>query len=252
MRTSSARGAFANCPFGANRRPRAGRRRRRGTRNLFINCPFDAQYLHLFGATVFTVLCAGYVPRCTLEVSDSAELRLDRIVRLIRESPLAIHDVSHVDPKMDDASPSEPDTGRAEPKKDVRSPRLNMPFELGIFTGATRFGGQPHAGKRCLIFESHRHSHDVYLSDISGCDPVSHSNEPEKLIQHIRTWLVRGAGASQDIPTANSIYDSYEKFRRAIYRLCHARGDRYADMPYERYPEFTKNVTDWLRINPPG
>jgi hypothetical protein len=87
-------------------------------RNVFINCPFDADYRASFEALLFTVMVSGYKVRCALEDGDAANIRFDKLRRLIRESPRTIHDLSRTE------------LGENE------LPRFNMPFELGLAMGA--------------------------------------------------------------------------------------------------------------------
>src|SRR4029450_12850701 len=51
--------------------------------SVIINCPFDKQYQRLFDAIVFCVAACGFVPRCTLELTDAADVRIENIYRLI-------------------------------------------------------------------------------------------------------------------------------------------------------------------------
>jgi hypothetical protein len=51
--------------------------------SVFINCPFDPQYQRIFDAVVFCVVACGFVPRCTLELTDAAEVRIHKIYDLI-------------------------------------------------------------------------------------------------------------------------------------------------------------------------
>ena len=87
--------------------------------NVFINCPFDDGYQPLLRAIVFTVLSCGFSARSAMEENDAGAVRMDKIKRLIRESRLAIHDISRTE-------------------LDVTSglPRFNMPFELGLDSGS--------------------------------------------------------------------------------------------------------------------
>ena len=52
------------------------------TKSVFINCQFDGKYLPVFQAIVFTVFDCGYNTRCALEISDSSEVRIDKIVKI--------------------------------------------------------------------------------------------------------------------------------------------------------------------------
>jgi len=105
----------------------------RDARNVFINVPFDDDYAPLFDALVFTTIACGYRVRCALEEDDSGNIRLDKLVRLIRECPRSIHDLSRIE------------------LGDNELPRFNMPFELGLALGAKRFGGPSHRNDRIKI-----------------------------------------------------------------------------------------------------
>jgi len=92
-------------------------------RDVFINCPFDPGYRPVFDAITFAVSYLGFIPRCSLEEDDAAEIRLSKIERIIEECRFGINDLSAV---TLDAT-----TGL---------PRFNMPLELGLFFGCKRFG----------------------------------------------------------------------------------------------------------------
>lgn len=91
--------------------------------NIFVNCPFDSTYKPVFEAIVFAISDCGFIPRCALENSDSDQVRISKIEKIISECKYGIHDISKAD--IDE------DSGLA---------RFNMPFELGLFLGAKRFG----------------------------------------------------------------------------------------------------------------
>ena len=60
---------------------------------MFINCPFDDAYRPLFRAVVFAIHDCGFFARSALEVSDSGEVRIQKILRIIDECALGIHDI---------------------------------------------------------------------------------------------------------------------------------------------------------------
>jgi len=62
-------------------------------KNVFINCPFDDKYFDLLQTLIFTICYYGFTPRISLESSDSGQLRLDKIIQLIKESRYSIHDL---------------------------------------------------------------------------------------------------------------------------------------------------------------
>lgn len=92
--------------------------------SVFINCPFTDDYGELFDAMIFAVVACGFEPRSALERGDGGEVRMDKITRLIKASPLSIHDLSAVE--LDATN---------------QLPRFNMPFELGLTLGIRAAGG---------------------------------------------------------------------------------------------------------------
>ena len=111
--------------------------RSRYERSVFINCPFSSDYQHIFRALLFSVYACGYRPRCAFEISDSTQNRLSKIERIIERCRFGIHDLSFMglDAK----------TGL---------PRFNMPFELGMFFAAKRFGVGRQKRKIALILDT--------------------------------------------------------------------------------------------------
>jgi hypothetical protein len=165
--------------------------------NVFINCPFDGEFEPLFYAIVFAVIQCGYTVRCTLEAEDTGTTRIDRIYRLIEESRFGIHDISRI----------EHDTVN-------NLPRFNMPFELGLFLGARRFGPQRHRNKYCLVLEAERYRYQKYLSDIAGQDIREHDNEPAKAVGAVRDWLASSRQKSaKPLPGAIAIMRQYGEFQ---------------------------------------
>jgi hypothetical protein len=137
----------------ADQKKKAHSRKPWPTNNVFVNCPFDSGYRPLFDAVVFTVIDCGFVARCSLEIDDGSEVRIDKIVRIIGECRLGVHDIS-----------------RTELDPVHALPRFNMPLELGPFLGAKRFGGQDHARKNCLILDLEPYRYQKFISDLSGQD----------------------------------------------------------------------------------
>lgn len=45
--------------------------------SVFINCPFDEQYQPIFEAIVFCVSACGFAPRCSKELPDGGEVRIE-------------------------------------------------------------------------------------------------------------------------------------------------------------------------------
>ena len=144
--------------------------------NVFVNCPFDDAYFELLKPLVYSIVYFGYIPRISLESSDSGLSRLDKIIQLIRESKYAIHDLS-----------------RLRSKKVNEYYRLNMPFELGLDYGLRKFDSA-YSDKRSLILEKEAYDYMKALSDINGFDIKNHRDNPEKMIGCLRAWFTETVG----------------------------------------------------------
>jgi hypothetical protein len=123
--------------------------------DVFINCPFDAQYRPLFEAIVFAVLDCNFRPRCSLEIDDASEVRIDRIFKIIAACRFAIHDIS-----------------RTEVTGASGLPRFNMPLELGMFMAAKRFGAGKHKQKESLASKEAFLACSRLVEDLDGFRPV--------------------------------------------------------------------------------
>ena len=118
---------------------------------------------------------AGLKPRLTLERSNAAEGRLDKIRELIEASKYGIHDLS-----------------RLKAKKKGEIYRLNMPFELGLDYACKHYSPDPRQkGKVLLLLEGKQYSAFQALSDINFTDPKAHNDDPATLIAKVRDWLVQ-------------------------------------------------------------
>jgi hypothetical protein len=197
---------------------------------VFINVPFDEAYKPFFDATVFTVIACGCVPRCALAAGNAAQTRFARIVELVRQCPMGIHDLS-----------------RSGPKQNSQSPRLNMPFELGLFLGAREFGGRSHKVKTCIVLDSHSHRYRAFISDFAGNDVVSHNNRISRLINVLRDWLATAPGidGTRILPGGREICQLYVEFQKKLPRMCRYAKIRRAELTYGDYVHFVK---EWLLV----
>jgi hypothetical protein len=64
---------------------------------------------------------------------------MEKIAAIIRESRLAVHDIS-----------------RTQMDRGTRLPHFNMPLELGIFLGAKSFGSRDDQEKVAIILDTER------------------------------------------------------------------------------------------------
>lgn len=193
---------------------------------VFINCPFDKAYKPILDAIVFAVLESGYDPRSALEIVDSTEVRFNKLLRIIRDCDFAIHDIS-----------------RIELDKGSGLPRLNMPFELGLYLGAREFGGRRHRRKNCLILDKSQYRFRKSLSDIAGQDITAHHGRPSEAVKAIRDWL-NAATPGVIIPGAEHVFDRYRTFKKDLPAL--ARGAKL-QIPEIQFADRRKLISEWLR-----
>lgn len=194
--------------------------------SVFINCPFDAEYEPIFRAIVFTITACGFTARCARENPDSNEIRLDKIVRLIEDCRLGIHDLSRLHGA----------TGL---------PRFNMPLELGIFLGCMKFGGKPHRHKKYLILESEQFRYHSMVSDLSGQDIRAHEGDFRKAIACIRDWL-SNQNPPRHLPHGSILATHFEAFLHELPGLC--RDLDWTEMELT-FKEFTWLTYYWSSIN---
>ena len=193
--------------------------------SVFINCPFDEQYQPIFDAIVFCVAACGFSPRCTLELTDAGEVRIEKIYRLIDECHNGIHDISRTEVK----------------DQPYQLPRFNMPLELGIFLGAKRFG-QQSAQKRVLILDREPYRYKRFISDIGGQDIQAHGAKPNRAIRHARDWLQSAPGKAT-IP-GKKISDDYRRFRRELPAIAK---EAQLDPTQLTFIDYLLLVTNWLQ-----
>jgi hypothetical protein len=196
--------------------------------SVFINCPFDEHYQPLFEAIVFCVVACGFVPRCTLELTDAAEVRIENIYRLIAQCNHSIHDISRTE--VED--------------QPYCLPRFNMPLELGIFLGAKRFGGRS-SQKRCLIMDRAPYRYKRFISDIGGQDIKAHYRNPATAIQNVRDWLQSAPGKAA-IPGGTKIWQDYQRFRRELPVIAEEAQLNPAQLTFIDYLQL---VTSWLKLH---
>lgn len=202
--------------------------RTQSTNNVFINCPFDVQFEPIFHAMIFAVYDCGYVARCALEIDDSSEIRIEKIFRLMGECRFGIHDIS-----------------RTELDKKTRLPRFNMPFELGIFLGAKRFGNKFQKGKACLILDQQPYRYQSFISDIGGQDIKSHNGNPITAIARVRDFL-NSASRRKTIPGGAQIGRRFKNFRADLPRIAKRVSLKRREITYGDFSNF---VYSWLKEN---
>ncbi len=204
----------------------------RSRRTVFLNVPFDADYTPLFEALVFAVMACGFHVRCALEEDDSGDIRLDKLVRLIRDSSQSIHDLSRIE------------------LGDNELPRFNMPFELGLAIGAKRFGGAPHKRDRIKIMVAEPYKLPAYLSDLGGNDPSAHRSSPSEVIRIVRNFLHRSPGGGM-LPGPARMVEEFMRFRAELPEIAHGIGFETEEIGgFSDYRTYLWCVAEFLTSDP--
>jgi hypothetical protein len=163
--------------------------KRRVRESVFLNVPYDAGFENLFLAYIVGISAFGFTPRATLEI-PFGQRRLDRILSLIRQSRYSIHDLSRV--QLDPAAP--------------RTPRFNMPFELGLTVAMERSGDGDHSW---IVCETVPHRIKKSLSDLDGTDAYIHGGTVAGVFRELGNAFV---GSSRQ-PTVTEMSQIYRLLR---------------------------------------
>ena len=139
--------------------------------SVFLNIPYDDRYTNLYFAFIAGLCAFGLEPRATLEVANG-ERRLDRIFTLMTSCHYSFHDLSRV--QLDRSAP--------------RTPRFNMPFELGLLLGWQKATAAQHTW---VVFESVKRRLPKSLSDLDGTDPQIHDGTARGVFRELSNVLVK-------------------------------------------------------------
>ena len=198
--------------------------------SIFINCPYDKDYNPILCSIVFTVQYLGFQPRLASERTDSSETRIEKIIDLIINSQYSIHDLS-----------------RIVCLKKGEIARMNMPFELGIDYGCKKTNISKFSDKQFLILESKRYQIQKALSDIAGCDPKAHNDDPIKAIECVRNWLSNIKGVTFDSHT--KIWNHFNDFNSSLSDKLIALGFKQDETDKIQKSELVSNIQEWLILN---
>ena len=199
--------------------------------SVFVNCPFDNEYkTALFPAIIFTIQDCGFIARSALEVDDATRNRLDKIYSIIKSSKFGIHDISRTD--------IDPDT---------QLPRFNMPFELGIFLAAQKYGIKEQKNKKCLILDKEPYRFRMFISDIAGNDPKAHDNKSDNIIKAIRDWLNNNTPMSMILLGQDMIRDRYNAFQKQVPAAARQAGLDPNDL---QFLDLANLIFVWIESNP--
>jgi hypothetical protein len=182
-----------------------GAKREDSLESVFVNVPYDSAFERLFLAYIAAISAFGFVPRATLEIPPT-RARLDRILQLIKACDYSVHDISRV--QLDSTPP--------------RTPRFNMPFELGLAIG---FEHAAKAGHAWAVCESQPHRAHKSLSDLNGIEIYVHDNTVRGVFRELCSMFVRGRRQ----PTVTEMWQIYRILRREFDETLRRAG---ASSPY--------------------
>jgi hypothetical protein len=169
---------------------------------VFLNLPYDPKFKNLFLSYICATHAFGMVPRVTLEIPGGTR-RLDRIFGLIQSCEYSMHDLSRV--QLDRSKP--------------RTPRFNMPFELGLAVGWEMMGSGRHMW---FVMEAVNYRLTKSLSDLSGTDPYIHGGTIDGVFREMGNALVR-KGRQPSVLQMWSIYREVRGKIPAILKRCGAQ-----------------------------
>lgn len=168
--------------------------------SVFLNIPYDPSFERIFLAYIAAISAFGFTPRAALEVPFSRR-RLDRIIELISASEYSVHDMSFV--RLDRTAP--------------RTPRFNMPFELGLTAALERIANPEH---RWVVCESRRHRLQKSLSDLDGTDAYIHGGTIRGVFREMCTAFVR----SRRQPNVTQMMQIYRILRTELRSILRNAG----------------------------
>lgn len=177
-------------------------KRRKPAADVFLNIPYDKPFERLFLAYVSGISAFGLLPGATLEIPGGAR-RLDRIFTLIQRCRYSVHDLSRV--QLDQHKP--------------RTPRFNMPFELGLSVAWEHCGGTKHTWFVC---ESLEFRLAKSLSDLSGTDAYVHHGSVRGVFRELCNAFVRTGSQ----PTIDQMWRIYRDVRKRLPKISQRSGAR--------------------------
>lgn len=183
---------------------------------------------------IFVIYRLGFIPCIASQQSDSGELRMDKIKRLIRDCRHSIHDLSLV---------------VAAKKGEVA--RMNMPYELGLDLGARWYGSPPLNLKTTLVLEKRKGSVKKALSDHAGFDIRAHEGSVDTLIREIRAHFYavladQTDGVPKDFPRHDEIWDQWVEFVPWVQSRPDGSLRSIQEIQSMEVAEFKDKVREWL------
>lgn len=158
----------------------------------FLNIPYDKSFENLYLAYIIGLTALGFTPRATLGFPRDSR-RLDRIFNLIQSCRFSVHDLSRIE--LD--------------RKPPRSPRFNMPFELGLTVAWAILNPQQHVWVGC---DAVPHRPLKAISDLNGTDFHIHAGKVAGVFNALCNAFVSRAQR----PTVPRMLRVYRVLRKSI------------------------------------
>ncbi|MGB2591309.1 MAG: hypothetical protein WBG02_11100 [Candidatus Acidiferrum sp.] len=179
---------------------------------VFLNLPYDSPFQNPYLAYICGIQAFGMEPHVTLEI-PGGERGLDRIIELIQSCEYSVHDLSRVE-----LNPLPP-----------RTPRFNMPFELGLAVMWEKMAKSRHMW---FVMETIPYRLAKSLSDLNGTDPYIHGGTIQGVFRELCSAFVR-PGQQPSVPEMWRIYRAVRERVPTILRDCGTRSIFQARTFYE-------------------
>jgi hypothetical protein len=137
----------------------------------FINLAYVASNEELYLGLLAGLSGFGLAPVAAMH-DPGSDPQLSRIYRLIEKSVISVHDLSYV--SLDPPSP--------------RTPRFNMPFELGLAVAVALSANRRH---RWFLLEKVPYRAAKSLSDIAGTNVQIHDGGAPSVLKAVSNALAR-------------------------------------------------------------
>jgi len=174
------------------RETKQGSQKQKPLAEVFLNLPYDHKFERLYLAYICAALALGMRPRVTLEIPGPTR-RLDRIFALIQGSRSSVHDLSRVE--LDQRRP--------------KTPRFNMPFELGLAVAWEKVQQAEHAW---VVMETETYRLAKSLSDLNGTDPYIHGGTIKGVFREMGNAFERPGKQ----PTVQQMWRIYREVREKV------------------------------------
>ncbi len=146
--------------------------RRKRIETVFLNIPYDKPFEDLYLAYIVGLTQLGLKIHATLAIPNQG--RLERILELIDQSDVSIHDLSRIE-------------------LSAGLPRFNMPLELGLALYRSHATKGRH---RVFVFEKKVYRTQRSTSDINGIDPQIHRGTPTGVMAGLRNLFLQPEGTT--------------------------------------------------------